>query len=320
MSTISKFLDECRAVARLRHLAYSTEQSYVATIKRFICFHERQHPSKLGVEEIRAYLTYLAVEGNVAASTQNAALAALLFLYRDVLKVELPQIQDVERARRPKRLPTVFTSEEVNLILGQMEGTPWLVCSLLYGTGMRLNEALRLRVKDIDFTKREILVREAKGDKDRRTMLPLRLVESLQEQLIKSQALWEADRSTATMGVEVPHALERKYPKIGEQWGWHWVFPMAKLSVDPRSRITRRHHTMEDVVQRGMRAAMQRANITKHGSCHTLRYSFTTRLLEAGYDIRTVQELLGHNDVKTIMIYTHILNRGAQGVRSPLDQ
>ena len=315
-SKISRRVPECR---RLRHLAYSTEQSYVGTIRRFIYFHERKHPAKLGAVEIRAYLTHLAVEGNVAASTQNAAFAALLFLYRDVLKIDLPQIQDVERARTPKRLPTVFNREEVTTILGEMAGTPWLVCSLLYGTGMRLSEALKLRVKDIDFEKHEILIRQAKGDKDRYTMLPRSLVEPLTRQLAQSRMLWEEDRAASVAGVEVPHALERKYPGVGESWGWHWAFPMAKLSVDPRSKAVRRHHLMEDVPQRAMRAAMQRSSVVKHGSCHTLRHSFATHLLESGYDLRTIQELLGHNDVKTTMIYTHVLQRGGQGVRSPLD-
>ncbi len=273
----------------------------------------------LGANEIRAYLTHLAIEGNVAASTQNAAFAALLFLYRDVLKIDLPQIQDVERARRPKRLPTVFTREEVTAILGEMEGTPWLVCSLLYGTGMRLSEALKLRVKDIDFEKHEILVRQAKGDKDRYTMLPRSLVEPLTQQLVKSRSLWEEDRNANVAGVDVPHALARKCHGVDKQWGWHWAFPMAKLSVDPRSRTVRRHHLMDDVPQRAMRAAMQKSKVVKHGSCHTLRHSFATHLLEGGYDLRTIQELLGHNDIKTTMIYTHVLQRGGKGVRSPLD-
>jgi integron integrase len=317
--SIGDFLDECRRVARLRHLSYATEKGYILTIRRFIYFHGRRHPHNLGVEEIRAYLSHLAVEGNVAASTQNVALAALLFLYRDVLKVELPDIGQVERARRPKRLPVVFTREEVNALLAHLEGTPQLVCSLLYGSGLRLMEALRLRVKDVDFTKRQLTIREAKGDQDRVTMLPETLVEPLQKHLLAVRKVWEHDRAVGAAPVALPSALERKYPNAGAEWGWQWVFPAAHLSRDPRSGVVRRHHLLEDMVQRAVKKVLRAADIAKNGSCHTLRHSFATHLLEAGYDIRTVQELLGHKDVSTTMIYTHVLNKPGLAVRSPLD-
>lgn len=317
--SIGEFLDGARRVARLRHLSYSTEESYLYYIKQFIYFHGRRHPQRLGVPEIRAYLSHLAVERNVAASTQNVALSALLFLYRDVLKVELPDIEGIERARRPSRLPTVFSRSEVAAILTHTAGTERLVASLLYGSGLRLMEGLRLRVKDLDFEARQITLREAKGDRDRVTMIPKSLIEPLKRQLTYAKALHEADLAEGYGAVLLSGALARKYPNAEREWGWQWVFPAAKRSTDPRTGIVRRHHLSEDRVQRAVKAAIRASGVPKPGSCHTLRHSFATHLLEDGYDIRTIQELLGHKEVSTTMIYTHVLNRGGRGVRSPLD-
>jgi integron integrase len=323
---IENFLEKCRQVIRLKHLSYRTEETYLLTIRRFIAFHGgRTHPKDMGAEEIRAYLSYLAIEGNVAASTQNVAFSALLFLYRDVLHLELPAIEHVERAKRPSRLPEVFTREETRAVLSHMEGTPRLMASLLYGSGLRLMECVRLRVKDVDFAQRQITVREGKGEKDRVTMLPQSLTEPLRRQIEKAKLLHEEDLAAGHGAIYLPYALERKYPNAGKEWGWQYVFPASKRSTDPRSGITRRHHLAEDVLQRAVRAAIRQAAITKKASCHTFRHSFATHLLEDGYDIRTVQELLGHKDVSTTMVYTHVLNRGrvpakrVAGVRSPLD-
>jgi integron integrase len=317
---IGEFLEEARRVCRLRHLSIHTEESYVQTIRRFIHFHDKKHPARLGMPEVRAYLSHLATERNVAASTQNVALNALVFLYRDVLKTELVgDLEGVERAKRPARLPTVFSRTEVKALLGQMEGTHHLMASLLYGSGLRLMECVRLRVKDIDFDMAQITVRDGKGEKDRVTLLPQSLAPSLREQLAKARALYDEDVARGRANVYLPYALAEKYPQAPRQWAWQWVFPAAKLSVDPRAGVMRRHHLLEDGLQRAVKRALQAAGIAKHGSCHTLRHSFATHLLEDGYDIRTVQELLGHKDVQTTMIYTHVLNRGGRGVRSPLD-
>jgi integron integrase len=315
----SSFLNEVRRVMRLKHMSRRTETSYLYYILRFIRFHGKRHPHEMGVEEIRAYLSHLATDKNVAASTQNVALSALLFLYQQVLHMDLPEIDNIERARRPKRVPVVFTPAEVDAILAQLAGTHLLVIGLLYGTGMRLSECLRLRVKDLDFAYRQITVRDGKGEQDRVTVLPEKLASSLKVQLESVKALHEQDLSERFEEVELPYALKRKYPDAARSWGWQYVFPAARRSVDPRSDRVGRHHILEDGVQRAMKRAMKRAGITKHGSCHTLRHSFATHLLESGYDIRTVQELLGHKDVKTTMIYTHVLNRGSRGVKSPLD-
>jgi integron integrase len=312
-------LDKVREAMRLKHMSLSTENSYVYYIRGFVRFHQNRHPRELGASEIRAYLAHLAVKGKVAASTQNVALSALLFLYRDVLHIDLPMIDNIERAHRPKRLPTVFTREEVRAILSRLNGEEQLIISLLYGTGMRLMECLRLRVKDVDFGYRQITVRDGKGEKDRVTILPQLLSEPLQKQLAKAKAVHEQDLVAGYGAVYLPYALERKYPNAGRDWAWQYVFPATRLSKDPRSGAVRRHHILEDNIQRACKQAMRKAGITKHGSCHTLRHSFATHLLEAGYDIRTVQELLGHNDVKTTMISTHVLNRGGLAVRSPLD-
>lgn len=317
--TASPFLEQVRTVMRLKHLSYKTEQAYLHTIKRFILFHDKRHPAELGVPEIRAYLAYLATERNVTASTQNTALSALLFLYREVLHQELPFIGQIERARRSTRLPVVFTRTEVQAILAQLQGTHHLMASLLYGAGLRLMECVRLRVKDLDFAVCQITVRAGKGDKDRVTVLPQLLVPPLQQHLTRVQRLHQNDLEEGFGAVELPYALAQKYPNAAAKWGRQYVFPAAKRSIDPRSGVGWRHHVLEDGLQRAVKAAIARTGIVKHGSCHTFRHSFAAHLIESGYDIRTVQELLGHKDVRTTMIYTHVLNRGGRGVRSPLD-
>jgi integron integrase len=315
-----KLLDRVRAVARVRHLSLSTEDNYCNWIRRFILFHRKRHPSEMGVEEIRQFLSHLAVEANVAASTQNQALCALLFLYRDVLRVELPYVEGIERARRPARVPVVFTRQEVERLLAQLNGTPKLIASLLYGSGLRLMEALRLRVKDVDFDYGQITVRSGKGEKDRRTILPRPLTEPLRHQLARVKLLHEQDLREDFGAVNLPYALARKYPNAAREWAWQYVFPAANLSTDPREGIKRRHHASPDSVQRAVKRAVRRAGITKQGGCHTRRHSFATHLLEDGYDLRTIEELLGHADVRTTMIYTHVLNKGGRGVRSPLEK
>lgn len=314
-----RLLDQVRQILRLKHFSLKTEKSYIHYIREFILFHNKQHPKDMGVAEIRAYLSHLAVEKNVAASTQTVALSALLFLYRQVLQIELPYIDEIERAKRPERLPVVFTRSEAKQILAHLDGTNHLVVSLLYGSGLRLMECLRLRVKDIDFEYQQIIVRDGKGSKDRVTMLPTSVIEPLKLQLQKTKTLHQQDITLGYGSVELPHALERKYPNANREWGWQFAFPSWKRSIDPRTKVVRRHHLYEQVVQRAVKQAIQQAGIAKHGGCHTFRHSFATHLLEDGYDIRTVQELLGHKDVKTTMIYTHVLNRGGRGVRSPLD-
>jgi len=273
----------------------------------------------MGEAEIRAFISHLAVEGAVTASTQTVALSALLFLYRDVLKQELPYVSNIERARKPKRLPTVFTRDEVKRLLACLEGTHWLISALLYGSGLRLMECLRLRVKDIDLTCGQVTVRDGKGEKDRITMLPVRLKQPLMRHLQKVKLIHVEDIVAGYGEVFLPYALARKYPSAPKEWGWQYVFPAANRSIDPRSQKERRHHLSDQAVQKAMKKAMRTGKIFKHGSCHTLRHSFATHLLENGYDIRTVQELLGHKDVRTTMIYTHVLNRGGRGVLSPLD-
>ena len=289
-------------------------------MRRFVVFHGRRHPAEMGAAEVEAFLTHLAVEGGVAASTQNQAKSALLFLYKEVLGVELPWLDGVASAKAPKRLPVVLTRDEVRAALDRTEGTPGLMLRLIYGTGVRVMECLRLRMKDVDFARREIVVREGKGFKDRVTMLPESLVAPLREHLVRVRALHERDLREGGGEVYLPYALARKYPAAGREWAWQYVFPSARLSVDPRSGAVRRHHADEKSVQRALRQAVRDAGIHKPASPHTLRHSFATHLLEGGQDIRTVQELLGHKDVSTTMIYTHVLNRGARGVVSPLDR
>lgn len=315
-----KLLDQVRGKIRLKHYSIRTEQSYLDWIKRFILFHGKRHPKDMGPQDVEAFLTHLAVQGKVAASTQNQAKSALLFLYKEVLGIDLPWLDNVERAKAPKRLPVVLTRAEVQAVLTRLEGTHWLVASLLYGTGLRIMEAVRLRVKDVDFARHEILVRDGKGFKDRVTMLPSALNAPLKAHLQRVKALHQQDLEAGFGAVYLPYALDKKYPSAGRDWAWQYVFPSANLSVDPRSSETRRHHIQDQAVQRAVKQAVRDAGLSKPATPHTFRHSFATHLLEGGYDIRTVQELLGHSDVSTTMIYTHVLNRGGKGVQSPLDQ
>jgi len=314
-----KLLDRMRAVLRTRHYSIRTEDAYVQWVRRFILFHGKKHPSEMGSEEINEYLTHLAVERHVSASTQSQALAAILFLYRDVLGEEVPWLTELVRAPRRERAPVVLTREEVRRLLGEMSGTAQLVARLLYGTGMRLLEGLRLRVKDLDFETGEVVVRAGKGNKDRTTTLPRVLSVGLQRHMERVRALHDRDVVEGFGRVWLPDALEVKYPNANASWSWQWVFPAGKRSIDPRSGIERRHHLGEQVIQRAVRDAVRGARIAKAATPHTLRHSFATHLLGSGHDIRTVQELMGHADVKTTMIYTHVLGLGASGVRSPLD-
>lgn len=314
-----RLLDQVRDALRRRHYSYRTEQSYIQWIKRFIFFSDKRHPKDLGAPEVTAFLSHLARDRDVAAATQNQALAALLFLYKEVLAQPLPWLDQIERAKRPARLPTVLSVAEVQRLLAQMHGTKWLMASLLYGAGLRLRECLKLRVKDLDFDYGQILVRDAKGGKDRVTMLPQSVIEPLREHLIRVKMLHERDVASGHGDVELPGAIARKYPRAPYEWGWKFVFPSHKLSVDPRSGVIRRHHVFENYLIRGVKEAARAARIAKHVSCHTLRHSFATHLLERGQDIRTVQELLGHSSVETTMIYTHVMNKGGRGVNSPLD-
>jgi integron integrase len=315
-----RLLDQMREQIRLRHYSIRTERVYCEWVRRFIRFHNYRHPADMAAAEVEAFLSDLAVRGNVSASTQNQALAALLFLYKKVLQVELPWLGDVVRAKRPARLPVVLSVEEVQHLLGQLSGDIWLMASLLYGAGMRLMEVARLRVKDVDFARGEILVRDGKGMKDRVTVLPRRLEVPLKRHLAVVRAKHEAELQAGRGDVYLPDALERKYPKAPWEWAWQYVFPAASLSRDPRSGKVRRHHFDEKRIQRAFKSALKEAGIDKLATPHTLRHSFATHLLESGQDIRTVQELLGHSDVKTTMIYTHVLNRGGLGVLSPLDR
>jgi integron integrase len=315
-----RLLDQVRARLRAKHYSLRTEDSYLHWIRRFILFHGKKHPGSMGGVHVDAFLSNLATVGRVAASTQNQALSALLFLYREVLQVELPWMSEVVRAKRPKHMPVVLTENEVRSLLAHLEGTRWLVASLLYSSGARLLEGLRLRVKDVDFERLEILVRDGKGARDRVTMLPKRLVEPLREHLIRVRALHERDLAEGFGDVHLPFALARKYPRAGRSWIWQYIFPSGSRSVDPRDGATRRHHLDEKIVQRAVARAGREAGLLKPVSPHVLRHSFATHLLVAGYDIRIVQELLGHKDVSTTMIYTHVLNRGGRGVLSPLDR
>ena len=319
MEPKTKLLDQVRDAIRLRHLSRRTEEAYLGWIRRFILFHHKRHPNDMGVEEVQTFLSHLAVHVQVAASTQNVALNALLFLYRYVLHQPWSELGPIAHAKRPRRLPTVFTQEEVTAILAQLHGTSLLMASLLYGAGLCLMECLQLRVKDLDFASQQIVVRDGQGTQDRLTLLPQTLVAPLQRHLIKVQALHEEDVAEGYGDVYMPYTLARKYPNAGTSWVWQYVFPAAKRSRDPHAGLEQRHHVSATVLQKVAKEAIQRTGIAKHGSCHTLRHSFATHLLEHGYDIRTVQELLGHKDVKTTMIYTHVLQRGGKGVLSPLD-
>jgi integron integrase len=315
-----RLLDQLRHHAQLRHYSYRTEQAYVGWVRRFILFHKKRHPASMGAPEVEAFLSYLASERNVAAATQAQALSAVLFLYKAVLKTELPWLENIVRATRPRRLPVVLTTAEARAVIGHIEGTQWLIASLLYGSGLRVLEALRLRVKDVDLPIQQLTVRDGKGGKDRVTMLPTSLVAPLTVHLERVKEQHDLATARGFGGVELPFALERKYPRAHLEWAWQYVFPSAHPSVDPRSGVRRRHHMREATVQRAVRAASRRAGIMKPVSPHTFRHSFATHLLEAGYDIRTVQELLGHKDVSTTQIYTHVMQKGANAVRSPLDR
>jgi len=315
-----RLLEQVRIRCRTRHYSIRTERAYVGWARRFILANGRRHPRELGLAEVEAFLSSLAVRDGVAASTQNQALSALLFLYREVLGIELPWVGAVTRAKRPRRLPVVLSHAEVRALLAVLDGQVALMASLLYGSGMRLMEVVRLRVKDVDFGRREILVRNGKGGKDRRVPLPRRVEAGLAAQVERARVLHGRDLAEGFGEAWLPHALSRKYPSAGREFGWQWVFPARRRSVDPRGGARRRHHVDEAVLQRAVKAARVAAGIDKPATCHTLRHSFATHLLEAGHDIRTVQELLGHKDVATTQLYTHVLGRGAGGVLSPLDR
>lgn len=315
-----KLLTRVREAVRTRHYSRRTEEAYVAWIRRYILFHGLKHPSAMGRDEINEFLTHLAVERNVAASTQNQALSAVLFLYREVLEEEVGWIDGIVRATRPKRLPVVLEREEIAAIVSRMEGLERLIAELLYGSGLRIIEAVRLRVKDVDFSRNELTVRDGKGRKDRKTMLPRTVADRLEAHLRRTRELHGADLTYGFGAVYMPDALARKYPKAAKSWSWQYVFPAPRITLDPRSSLRRRHHLDERQIQRAFSDALKKTGVTKAATVHTLRHSFATHLLEDGYDIRTIQELLGHADVKTTMIYTHVLNQqGGRGVRSPLD-
>lgn len=314
-----KLLDQLRDRIRTLHYSIRTEEAYTDWARRYILFHRKRHPGEMGAAEVEAFLTYLAVERKVSASTQNQAKAALLFLYKEILHVNLPWLDEVVSAKPGRRLPVVLTQREVRELLLELNGVVWLVGSLLYGTGMRVLEGLRLRVKDVEFERREILVREGKGNKDRVTVLPENLILPLKAQVEHARQLHRTELAAGRGAVWLPHALAEKYPSAATNWGWQWVFPSPVLSADPRTGFSGRHHIHEQSVQKAVKLAARRAGIDKPCTPHVLRHSFATHMLQAGYDIRTVQELLGHTDVKTTQIYTHVMNRGGRGVLSPLD-
>jgi len=314
-----RLLDRLSREARRRRLSARTEAAYRAWVRRYVLFHGRRHPRELDATAITAFLSHLATDHGVAAATQNQALAALLFLYRDVLAIDPGPLPPATRARRPKRLPVVLSRDEVRRLLAALHGTERLVAELLYGSGLRLLEALRLRVKDVDFDRRELAVRSGKGDKDRRTMLSAGTANTLRIHLETVRGFWQSDRDAVRPGVVLPAALDRKYPNAGREWVWFWVFPSPTLVRGTSRGAGWRHHLHPTRIQRAVREAVARAGLAKPATSHTLRHSFATHLLEAGYDIRTVQELLGHKEVSTTMVYTHVLNRGGRGVRSPMD-
>ena len=316
----SPFLESVRDLIRVKHLSYRTEEAYLNWIRRYILFHHKKHPGEMGAGEVKAFLTHLAVERKVAAATQNQAFAALLFLYREVLQQPLDGLESVVRAKRPQRLPDVLTRDEVARLLTFLrDGEEWLVANLLYGAGLRLMEALRLRVKDLDFERRQIIVRDGKGAKDRMTILPEKIMAPLREHLARVRLLHLQDLRLGCGEVYLPFALERKYPGAAGEWIWQYVFPAPRRSLDPRSQKERRHHLSPGTIQRAVRTAAAEASIEKRISPHALRHSFATHLLENGYDIRTLQDLLGHKDVRTTQIYTHVLQTNRLGVKSPLD-
>jgi integron integrase len=315
-----RLLDQVHDAIRARHYSRRTERAYAGWIRRFVLFHGKRHPEEMGEPEVTAFLSHLATRRRVSASTQNQALSALLFLYRVVLRRDLAWLDELVRAKRPARVPTVLSRSEVAALLAELDGVVRLVASLLYGAGLRLLEAMRLRVKDVDFERGEITVRDGKGRKDRVTLLPAAAREPLRRHLEQVRRQHERDAARGRGCVALPDALARKYPGAAGEWGWQWVFPATSHYRDRETGQLRRHHLHESVIQRAVKEAARRARLTKPATCHTLRHSFATHLLEAGYDIRTIQELLGHADVSTTMIYTHVLNRGGRGVRSPLDE
>jgi len=314
-----KLLDRLHEAIRVRHLSPRTEEAYRHWIKRYLFFHRLRHPDAMGEAEINAFLSHLAVRERVSASTQNQALAALLFLYRHVLKREIGDLGQVIRAKRPRRLPVVLSRDEVKAVLANLSGDKWLMASLLYGAGLRLMECLRLRIQDLDFARSEITVRDGKGAKDRITLLPQSLIAPLRDHLRQVKAIHERDLAEGWGRVALPTALDRKYPNAPAEWRWQWVFPQENRWINPETKDQGRHHVDDSLIQKAVKDAVTAARLAKRATCHTFRHSFATHLLEAGYDIRTVQELLGHSDVKTTMIYTHVLNRGPAGVRSPVD-
>lgn len=320
LDPVAGLLALARERMRTRHLALRTEQAYLQWFRRYLEFHRGRHPRSVGASGLEQFLTHLAVHRKVSSATQNQALQALLFLYRHVLEIKLPWLDGITRAAPARRLPVVLSRSEVRALLAQLQGTPWLVASLLYGSGLRLLEAMRLRVKDLELERGELIVREGKGGKDRATMLPAALNNSVRAHLDRLRAWYEEERRLARPGVSLPFALARKYPEAGTRWGWQYLFPAASLCRDPYTGLSVRHHLDEKIIQRAMQGAVRKAELTQPASCHTLRHCFATHLLEDGYDIRTVQELLGHSDLKTTMIYTHVMAKGARGVRSPLDR
>ena len=314
-----RLLDRVRQTIRTRHYSSSTEKAYVGWIKRYIFFHGVKHPAKMGTREVTQFLSDLATRGRVSASTQNQALSALLFLYRAVLGRPLEELVNAVRAKRPVRLPLILTPEEVAAILSFLHGVPWLMASIMYGAGLRVTECTRLAVKDLDFGRNELAVRDGKGWVDRRTMMPIKLKQALQAQLERVRQRHQADLKLGAGSITLPDALDRKYPRAAQEWSWQWVFPAKRFCTDRRTGEQKRHHIDKSVVQRAFKEAVRLSGIPKSATCHALRHSFATRLLELGYDIRTIQELLGHRDVSTTMLYTHVLNRGGRGVRSLLD-
>jgi integron integrase len=316
---MSQLLNQVRQILRVRNYSYRTEKTYVYWIKKYIVFHGIRHPANMGVNELNAFLTHLAVDCNVAASTQNQALAALMFLYREVLAVNLPWLDSFTPAKKQKRVPVILTKEEVSAVLSKLNGLPWILANLMYGAGLRLSECLDLRVKDLDFGYKQITVREGKGGKDRYTLLPDALVKPLKAHLEQVKVLHQRDLKAGLGRVSLPNALDRKYPNAAIEWAWQYVFPSHRLSHDPRTGKIDRHHLSESVLQRAVKKAMREAGIEKHASCHTFRHCFATHLLQNGYDIRTIQDLLGHKEIGTTMIYTHVLKRGGCAVRSPID-
>jgi integron integrase len=314
-----RLLDRVRRVIRARRYSPRTEKAYVGWIRRYILFHNKRHPSELGADDIQRYLSWLATGARVSASTQNQALNAILFLYRHVLRVDVDWVEGITPARRPPRLPVVLSRAEIRTVLGQLHGTSWLQASLLYGAGLRVMECCRLRVKDVDFERREIVVRDGKGRKDRATVLPAGSVAAFREQLRRARALHRADLAAGCGAAMMPDAMARKAPHADREWKWQWVFPSRRHHVDPATGELKRHHRHESALQRDVREAVRASGIAKHATCHTLRHSFATHLLESGTDVRTIQTLLGHKDLSSTMIYTHVLNRGGLGVRSPLD-